>query len=146
MFVLVGAFLAVKASGVLTPPEAALSCTWSRVYITGGTAPQTGAVRCYLAALAHRDTGSMRKVVPQAEYGGEGTVEKAAFKYARDAASGTASVKIVQNEVDSADAEIIIRYADGVKDVHELRIADPMSSVDWRFWDVNDHTSEDYIT
>ncbi len=119
------------AEGTSTAP--ALSCDWSSVTITGGSDSERGAVRCYLRALAEHDEVGLKAVSRDA------TVGPTAFAFALSAAAGTARVGIAGNDVDSADAVVTVRFADGRTDVQEMHLADPMSGTSWRLSDVDAH-------
>jgi hypothetical protein len=115
-------------------------------HIEGARIGQGGAVRCYLQALADSSPEEMRAVIPADGLGGDEIVTPAAFTFAAAARAGIASVVVRQNSEDSADAQVRIRFANGEIDVQSLEITDPESRVGWRFWGVNDHTTEDFIT
>jgi hypothetical protein len=70
--------------------------------------------------------------------------EPRAFEFSRSAALGVTHVSFEHNDVDTADLEVDLVFADGQKDVQEVHIADPTSSTDWRFSDVDDHSSQSY--
>jgi hypothetical protein len=98
-------------------------------------------VRCYLSALASKDESALTAVVSE----NQGDKPKPrAFKFSRSAALGVTHVSFKNNDVDTADLEVGFVFADGQKDVQEVHIADPTSSTDWRFSDVNDHSSQSY--
>jgi hypothetical protein len=87
------------------------SCSWPAQIRGAPTGEQSGLVRCYLEALATRDTGEMSAVartIPPTR------ITSSLFLYSRDARSGTASVTIEPNPVDSTYAFVTIRYANGV--------------------------------
>ena len=87
------------------------SCSWPlRIHGTA-TSDQDGLVRCYMQALVTRDTPLM-KAVAEKTSGNE--VTSAAFRYGRDARAGMATATITPNPSDSTDANVEIRFADGV--------------------------------
>ncbi|HTX85332.1 MAG TPA: hypothetical protein VME44_24365 [Streptosporangiaceae bacterium] len=49
-----------------------------------------------------------------AEYSSGNKVTSAAFRYARDARAGVATVTVTPNPSDTTDAEVEIRFANGV--------------------------------
>lgn len=118
------------------PDMCPVSCTWP-ARITGATPAQAGVIRCYLRALAYGSTAEMREVVPASGMGGEATATAKAFRYARDARRGVATVTVRQNPVDSSSAFATIRFADGRRTMQPLQIANSMSTDAWRFWTVN---------
>jgi len=87
------------------------SCSWPlRIHGTA-TSDQEGLVRCYIQALVTRDTPLMKAA---AEYSSGNKVTSAAFRYARDARAGVATVTVTPNPSDTTDAEVEIRFANGV--------------------------------
>jgi hypothetical protein len=116
-----------------TSTAPALSCDWVSATITGGSDSERGAVRCYLRALAARDEAGMKRVSR------DGTAGPAAFAFADSAAVGTTRVSFADNEVDSADVLVNVRFADGRMDVQEMHLADPMSGTSWRVSYVDEH-------
>jgi hypothetical protein len=119
------------AEGTSTAP--ALSCDWPSATITGGSDSERGTVRCYLRALAEHDEAGMKRVSR------DGTAGPTAFAFAHSAAAGTTRVGIAGNDVDTADAFVTFRFADGRTDQHEMHLADPMSGRSWRLTSVNAH-------
>jgi len=132
---------AIAAIHALETPTTAPSCAWAKASIDGGTSSQRGVVRCYLSALASKSESAMTAVVNE-DQGEE--PKPSAFKFSRSAAVGVTHVSFKHNDVDSADLEVDFVFADGQKDVQEVHIADPMSSTDWRFSDVNNHSRQSY--
>jgi hypothetical protein len=132
---------AIAAIHASEAPATAPSCAWAKASIDGGTSSQRGVVRCYLSALASKNESAMTAVVNE----NQGDKPKPrAFKFWRSAARGVTHVSFKHNDVDLADLEVDLVFADGHKDVQEVHIADPMSSTDWRFSDVNDHSTQSY--
>jgi hypothetical protein len=89
------------------------SCSWS-LRIQGKPAPaQAGLVRCYVRALAHRDTAALLAVaanVPAVRITG------ADLAHSADARSGRATVTFLPALVDTDWIPVIITYADGATD------------------------------
>ena len=89
------------------------SCSWS-VRIYGKPAPgQAGLVRCYLRALAHRDTAGLLAVaanIPPVR------ITKADLAYSADARTGRATATFLPALVDTDFIQVIITYADGATD------------------------------
>src|SRR5262249_15316403 len=87
------------------------SCSWAlRIHGTATSGPGS-LVRCYIQALVTRDPALM-KAIAEKTSGSE--VTSAAFKYAKDARAGVASATITPNPSDTTDANLEIRFADGV--------------------------------
>jgi hypothetical protein len=89
------------------------SCSWQLRIRGTATSDQEGLVRCYIQALATRDTSLMKAVAEQAS-GNE--VTRGACRYTRDARAGVATATVTPNPSDSTDAELEIRFADAVVD------------------------------
>lgn len=89
------------------------SCSWP-LRIQGTPTPaQAGLVRCYLRALAHRDTAALLAVaanIPPVR------ITKADLAHSADARSGQATVTFLPALVDTAWVPVIITYADGATD------------------------------
>ena len=89
------------------------SCSWP-LRIQGKPTPaQAGLVRCYLRALAHRDTAGLLAVagnIPPVR------ITKADFAHSADARSGQATVTFQAALVDTYWVPVIITYADGATD------------------------------
>lgn len=116
------------------------SCS-SSANIEHADADQDGLIRCYLKAVADHSTSELQAVVPSADYDGPTGFNAADISHTADVRSGTDTVTVVPNEVDSADAEVTIHYANGAHDNHDIHLADPTSSHSWRFWDVGTNRS-----
>ena len=137
---LLGAWVAPVAwSSVQTalygPDATEPSCSWT-VDIHGADADQAALIRCYLRAVARHSDSGMRAVVNSKGNGGPTGFSAADFAHAHDAADGTASVSVTGNAVDSAEATVTIRYADGAHDQLEIYLANPASWHSWRFVDI----------
>lgn len=89
------------------------SCSWPLRVDGKPTPAQDGLVRCYLRALAHRDTAGLLAVadnIPPAR------ITKADLAHSADAQSGVAMATFTPNPFDSTDVGLSIRYADGARD------------------------------
>ncbi|MFC4244534.1 hypothetical protein ACFOYW_14245 [Gryllotalpicola reticulitermitis] len=88
------------------------------------------------------------RTVTRSNYGAPNATEEpgaGAFRFSKDARSGLAHVKIEQTGV-SADALVVIRFADGKIDVQMISLVDPSSAVAWRMSAVNDHSTKSYTS
>jgi hypothetical protein len=117
------------------------SCSWP-AHIQNANPDQDGLIRCYLQAIADRSTTELRSVVPAASDGGPIGFGSAVFAHAADARSGTATVTVIGNSVDDADASVAIHYADQADDNLDIHIADPTSAKSWRFWNIGIYPSD----
>lgn len=94
---------AVQAHG--TP-----ACSWP-LHIRGTATPaQAGLVRCYVRALAHRDTGALLAAaagIPPVRITG------ADLAYSADARAGPATATFTPNPADGTSCKVTITYADG---------------------------------
>jgi hypothetical protein len=125
-----------KVQDIFSEPAAsAPSCSWP-VQVEHANSAQNGLIRCYLQAIAHRSPSELRSVVRSASDGGPSGFGAAAFAHAADARSGTATVTVIGNSSDAADATVVIRYADGAHANLDIHIANPASSDSWRFWNI----------
>jgi hypothetical protein len=89
------------------------SCSWS-VRIRGKPTPaQAGLVRCYLRALANRDTAGLLAVAPTTP---AVRITRADLAHSADARSGRATVTFLAALVDTDWVPVIITYADGATD------------------------------
>ncbi len=89
------------------------SCSWSLRIHGKPTPAQAGLVRCYLRALAHRDTAALLAVaanIPPVR------ITKADLAHSADARSGRATATFLSATVDSDWVPVIITYADGATD------------------------------
>jgi hypothetical protein len=89
------------------------SCSWA-LRIHGKPAPaQARLVRCYLRALAHRDTAGLLAVaanIPPVR------ITKSDLAHSADARTGRATATFLPADVDTAFVPVIITYADGATD------------------------------
>jgi hypothetical protein len=89
------------------------TCSWP-LQVRGSASPaQAGLVRCYLRALAGRDTGGLTAVaadIPPVRITG------ADLRYSADARAGLATAAFTPNQVDPTSAFVIVTYADGVRE------------------------------
>jgi hypothetical protein len=89
------------------------SCSWPLRILGKPTAAQAGLVRCYLRALAGRDTGGLEAVagnMPPVR------ITKADLAHSADARSGLATATFLPADTDVAYMPLIITYADGARD------------------------------
>jgi hypothetical protein len=89
------------------------SCSWSLRIGGKPTRAQAGLVRCYLRALAHRDTAGLLAVasnIPPVR------ITKADLAHSADARSGRATATFLAALVDTDWVPVIITYADGATD------------------------------
>ncbi len=89
------------------------SCSWP-LRIQGKPTPaQAGLVRCYLRALAHRDTAGLLAV---AANNPPVRITKADLAHSADARTGRATATFLPALVDTDFIQVIITYADGATD------------------------------
>lgn len=100
-----------RAWAAFEDSHATPSCSWP-LRIQGKPTPaQAGLVRCYVAALAHRDTAALLAVaVPSVR------ITQADLRYSADARSGLATATFLPADVDPTWVPVIITYADGARD------------------------------
>lgn len=128
-------------SSLAGPDASEPSCSWS-ADIRQANPHQAALIRCYLRAVArHSDTG-LRAVARSADNGGPTGFTAADFAHSRDAATGTATATVVGNAVDSGDATVTIRYADGAQQQLEISMANPASDSSWRFWAIGSYPGD----
>ena len=89
------------------------SCSWPLRMRGTPTAAQAGLVRCYLRALAERDTGGLAAVADNMP---PVRITQADLAHSADARSGLATATFLPADVDVAYVPLIIRYADGARD------------------------------
>ena len=89
------------------------SCSWPLRVHGEPTAAQEGLVRCYLRALAGRDTAGLLAVADNMP---PVRITPADFAHSADARSGLATATFLPSDVDVAWVPLIIRYADGARD------------------------------
>lgn len=117
------------------PDTSAPSCAWP-AHVQDANPVQDGLIRCYLRAIADRSATELQSVVPAHSDGGPVGFGSAVFAHAADARSGTATVTVIGNSVDDADATVAIRYADQAHDSLDIHLANPTSAESWRFWNI----------
>lgn len=88
------------------------TCSWP-LQVRGTASPaQAGLVRCYLRALASRDTAGLMAVaadIPPVN------ITSADLRYSAGARAGLATVVVTPSPEDTTYAFVIITYADGVR-------------------------------
>jgi hypothetical protein len=89
------------------------SCSWPLRIHGKPTAAQAGLVRCYLRALAGRDTGGLLAVADNMP---PVRITRADLAHSADARSGLATATFLPATVDIASVPLIISYADGARD------------------------------
>jgi hypothetical protein len=89
------------------------ACSWP-LQVRGTASPaQAGLVRCYLRALASRDTAGLMAVaadIPPVR------ITSADLTYSADARAGLATAAFTPNPNDTTSAFVTITYADGVQE------------------------------
>ncbi len=89
------------------------TCSWP-LQVRGTASPaQAGLVRCYLRALAHRDTAGLMAVaadIPPVR------ITSADFRYSADARAGLATVTFMPSPIVTDMPIVTITYADGVQE------------------------------
>jgi hypothetical protein len=89
------------------------TCSWP-LQVRGTASPaQAGLVRCYLRALAGRDTAGLTAVaadIPPVR------ITSADLRYSSDARAGLATAAFTPNPEDPTSASVTITYADGVRE------------------------------
>lgn len=88
-------------------------CSWPLRIRGKPTLAQAGLVRCYLLALAHRDTAGLLAVAPTIP---PVRITGADLEHSADARSGRATVTFLPALVDTDWVPVIITYADGATD------------------------------
>ena len=110
------AALAVAAGWLYADAHRAPSCSWPLRIRGPATPQQVGLVRCYLQAVAERDTGEMNAVAANIP---PFRAVRADFRYSGDARAGVAVAIFTLNPVDSTYVYLTIRFADGAVDEGE---------------------------
>ena len=88
------------------------TCSWP-VQVRGTASPaQSGLVRCYLRALASRDTAGLMTVAADNP---PVRITSADLRYSADARAGLATAVFTPNPEDTTSALVTITYADGVR-------------------------------
>jgi hypothetical protein len=85
------------------------TCSWP-VQVRGANLAQAGLIRCYLRALAHRDTAGLMAVaddIPPVR------ITKEDFRYSADVRAGLATATLDGCPVDLTFCGVTITYADG---------------------------------
>jgi hypothetical protein len=89
------------------------TCSWP-LQVRGTASPaQAGLVRCYLRALASRDTAGLMAVaadIPPVR------ISSADLTYSADARAGLATAAFTPSPEDTTSSFVIITYADGVRE------------------------------
>jgi hypothetical protein len=89
------------------------TCSWP-LQVRGTASPaQAGLVRCYVRALASRDTAGLMAV---ADYIPPIRITKADLSHSTDARAGLATATFTQNPNDTSSAFVDIIYADGARE------------------------------
>jgi hypothetical protein len=89
------------------------ACSWPLEVRGTPSAAQAGLVRCYLRALASRDTAGLMAVaadIPPVR------ITSADLRYSADARAGLATAAFTSNPEDTASGFVTITYADGVRE------------------------------
>jgi hypothetical protein len=89
------------------------TCSWPLQVRGTASAAQAGLVRCYLRALANRNTSGLTTVaadIPPVRITG------ADLTYSADARAGLATATFTPNPDDTTSASVIITYANGVQE------------------------------
>jgi hypothetical protein len=89
------------------------NCSWPVVVRGTVTPAQDGLVRCYLQALANRDTAGLRAVaadIPPVR------ITKADLTYSADARAGLATATFTPNPEDPTSAFVLITFAHGAQE------------------------------
>lgn len=101
-------------AGCTTPTAAdsggAPACSWSVRVRGSARPPQARLIRCYLHALAHRDTSGLLAVaarIPPVR------ITRADLTHAADARAGPAIATFTPNPSDPTSCEVAIAFADG---------------------------------
>jgi len=89
------------------------TCSWPLQVRGPASRAQAGLVRCYLRALASRDTAGLMGV---AAYMPPVRITTADLTHSADARAGLATATITQNPEDTSSAFVEIVYADGARD------------------------------
>lgn len=89
------------------------TCSWP-LQVRGTASPaQSGLVRCYLRALASRDTGGLMAVAAEIP---PVRITSADLKYSVDVRAGLATASFTPNPEDTTSAFVVITYADGTRE------------------------------
>jgi hypothetical protein len=108
-------------------PTSVPSCSWTMRVSGQASQRQAGLVRCYLRALAQRDSQLLAAVAyPPAR------ITSADLRLSGAARSGLATASFRPNPVDSADVTVTIRFANGARASVEMMLANPATWDSWR--------------
>lgn len=91
-------------------PQVTPSCSWPLQVSGKATSAQAGLVRCYLQALAKRDSTGLSALA--VKYQGV-HITKDDLIHSSDSRAGPATATFRPNPSDSTDVAVTIRYADG---------------------------------
>lgn len=122
-----GAYMA--ASALSNGPTSVPSCSWPLRVRGPANTEQAGLVRCYLRALARRDTSGMLAV---ADTDVPVRITRADFTHADDARSGIATAIFRRDAIDGAYVDVILVFADGAHASVPMDLANPASWHSWR--------------
>jgi len=111
-------------------PTSVPSCSWPLRVRGPATSDQGGLVRCYLRALAGRDSGGLLAVADTAST--PIRITGADFAHASDARAGTATATFMLNPNDDANVLVTIAFADGARESVSMDLANPESGHSWR--------------
>jgi hypothetical protein len=89
------------------------SCSWPLRIRGTATSEQSGVVRCYLQALAKRDTGALMAV---ADNNPAVRITAADLAHSADARAGLATATFTPSPVDDTHVLLTIAYADGISE------------------------------
>jgi hypothetical protein len=110
--VVAGAAFALAGCATRTAAKSggASACSWSLRVRGSASPPQARLIRCYLHALAHRDTSGLLAVaarIPPVR------ITRADLTHAADARAGPATAAFTPNPSDPTSCDVTITYADG---------------------------------
>lgn len=109
----VGAVWAGHAAWAAFTGQGTPSCSWPLRVRGEPAAEQAGLVRCYLKALAHRDTAGLLAI---ADNHPPVRITKADLRHSADARAGLATAIFTANTSDPENGVVGIVYADGAHD------------------------------
>jgi hypothetical protein len=93
------------------------ACSWPLLVHGTASPPQARLVRCYLRALAHRDTAGLLAVavgIPPVR------ITSADITYSADARAGQARATFTPNPSDSTSCRVTITYANGATETTSM--------------------------
>jgi hypothetical protein len=120
-----GSVAAVFSDGPTSVP----ACSWPLRVQGSASREQAGLIRCYVRALATRDTGGLQSV---ADEDPPVRITGAQLWHAADARAGVATATFVPNQDDSAYVTVNVVFADGVSESVPILLANPNSAHSWR--------------